>query len=273
MVHRDSCVAVAHEVAERKPRPRSCSREPLESGRAGERESDRAGIGRCIHNGLTSYTRHATLCYMTSQADPSVEDDDGSAPPLAGEVTVKGPGVEIVRPVDEPTMANIIALLFGAAPTSAPNPVLSLHGRGRAGGGGGIDVGTGAPSGASSAVKWDPELTLGEFLAETGASTFPQKICAAGYYKIKMQGAGSFDRDGIKAALVQAYEDMPANYTRDFANAASTSLIAPKPGEAGQYFVPTTGRKAVESHFQEVPKRRAKRARKAVSIAKSDKGE
>ncbi|MCW2745853.1 MAG: hypothetical protein JWM48_2403 [Mycobacterium sp.] len=129
------------------------------------------------------------------------------------------------------------------------------------------------PPGASGGAAWDSELTLGEFLVETGASSFPQKICAAGYYLIKIKGAESFDREDIKAALVQSHEDLPANYSRDFGVAASSSLIAQKPGESGQYFVPTTGRKAVESHFQEVPKRRVKSTRKAATNAKGEKGE
>lgn len=195
--------------------------------------------------------------YMTPAAEPTHED--GGAPPSAT-VTVKGPGVDIVRPVDEATLAHVISLLFGVAPTPTRAP------GGGAGGGGGS-----TPSGGGGTGLWDPELTLGEFLAETGASTFPQKISAAGYYLMKIQEAESFDRDSIRSALVEAHEDLPGNFSRDFANAASANLIAQKPGENGKYFVPTTGRKAVESKFQDVPKRRAKSPRKAVN--KSDKSE
>ena len=188
---------------------------------------------------------------MTTAAEPSHEDDGGSP---SATVTVSGPGIEIVRPVDEATMGNVIALLFGAA----PSPLRNSPPGGGAGGGGG------ASSGGGGTGSWDPELTLGEFLVETGASTFPQKICAAGYYLTK-QGAESFDREGIRTALVQAHEDLPSNFPRDFANAASANLIAQKPGESGKYYVPTTGRKAVESQFQEAPRRRSKGARKAAA--------
>jgi hypothetical protein len=194
----------------------------------------------------------------------AAESKDGDERPSATvTVTVKGPGVEIVRPVDEATLANVIALLFGAAPTPlrhAPPP------------GGGAGGGGGAPSGGGGAASWDSELTLGEFLAETGASTFPQKICAAGYYLINIRGAESFDREAVRTALVQAHENLPGNFPRDFTNAASLNLIAQKPGESGKYYVPTTGRKAVDSHFQDVPKRRAKSTRKATAN-KGDKSE
>jgi hypothetical protein len=193
---------------------------------------------------------------MTTAEEPRHEDD-GGAP--SATVTVKGPGVDIVRPVDETTLAHVIALLFGVVPRPVRTP------GGGAGGGGGEPSGGGAGS-------WDPDLTLGEFLAETGASTFPQKICAAGYYLTKIQQAESFDRDGIRTALVQAHEDLPGNFSRDFGNAASANLIAQKPGENGKYYVPTTGRKAVESNFQDVPKRRTKSPRKTAA-RKNDKSE
>lgn len=185
---------------------------------------------------------------MDTSAEGSQVDDDG---PPSATVSVKGPGVEIVRPVDDATMAKIIALLFGAA----PSPQRTL-------GSGAGSGGAGAGSGATGSL--DPELRLGEFLERSGASTFPEKICAAGYHLIHFQEAESFDRDSIRTALVEAHEDLPANFSRDFANAASANLIAQKPGDNGKYFVPTTGRRAVESKFQDVPKpkRRAKSARR-----------
>lgn len=196
-------------------------------------------------------------------------DDEVEEPGPAEEtatVTIKGTGISITRSVDEATMSAIIALLFGG-----PGALQSGGGTLRqpaqphqpqsSGGGGG------------TAPMWDPDLTLGEFIAETEARTFQQKICAAGYYLIKFDGKDSFDRDGIKAALVAAHEDLPGNYGRDFTAAASSKLIAAKPGESGQYFVTTTGRRAVESHFQDVPKRRAQRRRRATQSASDGDGE
>lgn len=183
------------------------------------------------------------------------------ATPVAATVTVEGSGVSITRPVDDATMSKIIALLFGSSPgattgRAAPNqpPAREL-------------------AAAGAAAQWDPDLTLGEFLIETGASTFAQKICAAGYYLIKLEGEESFDRERIKTALQQAHEDMPGNLSRDFATAASTNLIAAARGEAGRYYVPTTGRKAVESHFQEVPRRRAPKRRKSAASSANGDGE
>ena len=94
---------------------------------------------------------------------------------------------------------------------------------------------------------------------------------AADGYLMKVQGADSFSRDEVKAALANAHEDMPGNFSRDFAETASKNLIASKQGEPGRYIVPRTGRTAVESQFQDVPRRRANRkAKKAASKAAAE---
>jgi hypothetical protein len=198
--------------------------------------------------------------------DDTMDDDteevfDEPVGPTA-EITVTGPGVNITRSVDEGIMAEIIALLFGGAAAS----------RGSSGStAGGAGQGT-RPRGAlqQQPLPWDEDLTLGEFLEEVGAKTFQHKICAAGYYLIRFQGAPSFSRDDVRTALANAHEDMPGNLSRDFSETASKNMIATKQGEPGQYIVPTTGRKAVESNFQEVPKRRpVRRTAKKANASKS----
>lgn len=195
-----------------------------------------------------------------------IEDAPGdAATPTAtvSTITVHGPGVSIERPVDEATMASVIAILFGAAP-AAPSG---------AGGGQGVRRPDPKPgnNGSSSTSPFDDDLTLGEFIVESKAGTFRQKICAAGYFLTNMHGAPSFSSAEIKTALANAHEDMPANFTRDFSSAASNHLIAPKQGEASQYIIPRTGRTAVESLFQDVPKRRVKKSvKKAASSGDSE---
>jgi len=200
---------------------------------------------------------------LVDEIDNLGEFEDEPQPTIA-EVTVMGPGISITRPVDEATMSNVIALLFGGGLAASAAP----SGRGGAGTGG--SGGTGGAGGAArtpQSLQWDEDLTLGEFITEVGARSFPQKICTAGYYLINFQGADSFTRDEVRTALADAHEDMPANYSRDWTAAASGHLIAAKQGEAGQFIIPRTGRTAVTSHFQEVPRRRATRktAKKASS--------
>lgn len=212
---------------------------------------------------LTAYT---CSCHAIDMSDDSADEThDDPAPPTA-EVTVKGPGISITRPVEEATMSSIIALLFGAAP-AAPAA------RGGEGGGGGGQEGARRQGGRTQqSSEWDEDLTLGEFIVDTGAKTFQQKICAAGYYLIKFQNAASFNRDDVRTALADAHEDMPGNFGRDFGSAASSHLIAAKQGEGGQFIIPRTGRAAVESHFQDVPKRRTARrtTKKASSNSNGD---
>jgi len=195
--------------------------------------------------------------------DISDETDDTVAPTIA-EVTVEGPGISITRPVDEATMSSIIALLFGAAPA-------------RGGGAGGAGAGQGARrlgGRTQHSSQGDEDLTLGEFVLDTGAKTFSQKICAAGYYLMNFHGSKFFNRDDVRTALADAHEDMPRNFARDWASAASSHLIASRPGEAGQFIIPRTGRTAVESHFQDVPKRRtARRTTKKASSSSNEDAE
>jgi hypothetical protein len=203
--------------------------------------------------------------YMNDTEDQGASARDSEQQPArvtVATVTIEGEGVSITRDVDEPTMSSIIGLIFrGSSETRGGRRAVT-------------QVQQRQVESTIGAGEWDPELTLGEFLVEAGASTFPQKICAAGYYLIKFDGADSFDRDGVRAALVQAHEDMPANFGRDFGVAASSHFIAAKQGEAGRYYVPTTGRKAVESHFQDVPKRRTtRRTRKGSSSSTSGDAE
>ena len=174
---------------------------------------------------------------------------DGPAPTLA-EISITGPGISITRPVDEATMSSLIALLFGAPPL----PQAQV--------GGGQTNGAPGPAHGPQQLKWDADLTLGEFIVETGARTFQQKICAAGYYLMNFQGTYSFSSNEVRTALADAHEDMPGNFSRDFADAASKNLIAGKQGEPGRYIIPRTGRTAVESHFQDVPKRKARKPTK-----------
>lgn len=182
-------------------------------------------------------------------ANASVE----AADPTIAKVTVDGPGIAITREVTEATMSPIIALLFGVAAVPA-------------GGSGGQE----GQAQASKRVQFNNQLTLGEFIVDTGAKTFPHKICAAGYYLIN-QGTESFTREEVRSALADAHEDMPANFARDWGTAASTHLIASKQGEPGQFIIPRIGRTAIESQFVEgVRKRRA--ARKTAKKAAPSSG-
>lgn len=182
--------------------------------------------------------------------DETTETAAQAAPTIA-EVTVKGPGIAITRPVDEAVMSSIIALLFGAPLPGNPAP----------GGGAGPhrQAAHGQASNPAPSEQWGHDLTLSEFIDESTAKTFPQKIAAAGYFMTSIERKDTFSRDEVRAALVSAREIMPANFTRDWSVATSTNLIAEKPGEPGRFYIPKTGTRAVESFFQEVPKRRTSR--------------
>ncbi|GAB2574422.1 hypothetical protein GCM10009593_10810 [Microlunatus antarcticus] len=153
-------------------------------------------------------------------------------------------------------MAEVIGLLFGAAPSRpAAQPP---------GDGGGVRTPhpprTPEPDGEPDFA----DITLGEFVEDSGAKTFPQKICVTGYFLWKKQGRDTFTRDDVRNALIAAHEDMPGNFGRDWLTAASTKLIASNDNKA--FSITRTGRVAVESNFQDAPKARpARRPRKTSS--------
>ncbi|MEV7633167.1 hypothetical protein AB0N64_12245 [Microbacterium sp. NPDC089318] len=189
------------------------------------------------------------------------ETDDTKTADLPATVKVTGPGVSIERGVDERTMNAVIGLLVGA-------PAFPPGGGYQGGGGSGGSRGGQDGSSGGGGSEWDGRMTLGEFLDDSGAKTFPQKICATGFYLTDIKGAKDFNRDEIKSALLAAREDMPGNYSRDWASATSMSLIAPEGHDANRFYIPRTGKKAIESNFQDAPKPR--RARKSTKKASSN---
>lgn len=179
-----------------------------------------------------------------------MSDNTQDENPTVAEVSVTGPGVSITRSVDEGAMNDIVALMFGAAPTA-----------GRRGRKGEVD-------GVRDEPQWDDDLTLGEFIVESESKTFPQKICAAGYYLTKIGGAEFFTMDEARVALAEAHDDMPSNFSRDFNNAASKNYIAHKQGaDASHFVVPRSGRTAVETKFTDLPKTRARKASKKAATS------
>ncbi|MBB1034468.1 hypothetical protein G6031_08705 [Dietzia sp. CQ4] len=181
---------------------------------------------------------------------------------LPATVKVTGPGVSIERGVDERTMNAVIGLLVGVP---VPRPGGGDPAGSSGGGGGGMDEDSGGRG-----LKWDERMTLGEFLDDSGAKTFPHKICATGFYLTAIKGATDFNRDEVRSALLAAREDMPGNYARDWATATNLSLIAPEGHDATRFYIPRTGKKAIDSNFEDTPKPR--RTRKSTKKASSNGG-
>jgi hypothetical protein len=190
---------------------------------------------------------------------------DSEAPTIAN-VTVEGPGISINRTVSEATMASIIGLLFGTAPTLTQCTDDGADRSHRS------EVYRQAINEEQPSIQAE-DLTLGEFLDETEAKTFAQKICATGYYLIKIRNVESFSREDIKTSLANAHEDMPGNFPRDWTSAASSNLIAARQDDKDQFYIPRTGRTAVESHFQEPPRRRNTRRPTRKSNTKPNREE
>jgi len=103
-----------------------------------------------------------------------------------------------------------------------------------------------------------PELTLGEYLAESEAKTNVDKITAVGEYLAEHSNQPNFTLDDVRAQLLAIREDVPKNLHRDMASAAKARYIAEDTSSKGSYYVTGTGRTAIAGQFPRQPRKRAR---------------
>lgn len=153
----------------------------------------------------------------------AAESNDGEVGEHEYELTLLGQGVEIRRRLPESVALRVIALVMGGGPSaavpSAPRP------------------------------KSASGLTLGEFLHETNATRNPDRILAIAVYLIRHLGQSGVTKDELKSQFQIAGQALPANFARDFAWTVSNRWIAPSLDNPGEFFVTSTGIKAVEEGF------------------------
>jgi hypothetical protein len=158
------------------------------------------------------------------------------------DLTLKGDGISIDRPVSADIAVQIMSLAMGG---SAANP---------------------APSSPRvSAVpqrESGPTMAIREFLNDVGAKRNPDKIIAMAIYLRDHQGRDSFSRDDVKGLFRKAGEAIPANYSRDFGLALSSGWIAEDHETSGQYYVTKSGDETLAGGFQtKVTRARRKRTK------------
>lgn len=175
-------------------------------------------------------------------------------------VTVSGPGVQISRPVTEEVLSAVVNLLFGGVASLPSRVATPVRDQAVATTG---DVHAEDPG--LEADEEDQPQNVREFIDKVEPKTFSQKICATGYFLLKVKKVGNeFSRDQVRTELINAHEDMPTNFPRDFTSALTSGFIATNP-DTGLFYVPKAGATAVESNFTELPKKRTRRpAKKAV---------
>jgi hypothetical protein len=161
-------------------------------------------------------------------------------------LSVKGDGIQVSQDIDKDTALSVISLLLGGQVATRPNTV-------------GVAV---TPSHADQT-----QLTLGEFVEESGARSNVDKIVAIAVYKTRYDNVSDFSRQDMNTWFQEAGEPVPGNLPRDVSVARTARYIAPRGAGSTQFYVTTTGFKALDQKFSgeakrptAAPKRRRRRA-------------
>lgn len=165
-------------------------------------------------------------------------------------VQIEGQGLSFSREIDAPTLGRVMNAMLGGAESSLSIPVA-----------GDAREQFGAP---------ERKLSLREFLQNTGAKRYPDKIVAIGHYLEEIEANQGFTKDDIKARFRTAGEPPPGNFPRDFSAAVGLGWIAEDPANPGQLYITRSGREAVEHGFSNTPsapRRRNVRRRRASALA------
>ena len=77
----------------------------------------------------------------------------------------------------------------------------------------------------------------------------PDQIVTIGHYVMHFEGQDDFSRDDVKTRFSIAREPMPANFSRDFALAEKSGMIAKVHGKEGHYYITKVGLSSVQNKF------------------------
>lgn len=145
-------------------------------------------------------------------------------------VHLKGPGIEVQREVDEGKVLQIMAIVLNSV-TSSPE----------------LDRGTPTAriaerkSSGSSDQAEQPDVSIGEFLAELSISSNLERIAGIALYAKEKLGRSRITKDDALTWFQKAGEPAPKNIHRDFRKAIEQKILAEDHTESGQYYLTATG--------------------------------
>jgi hypothetical protein len=154
-------------------------------------------------------------------------------------ISVEGDGVAIKKDVDPARARMVIDLLMGGSLPPDPSATPAAQGTTVR-----PEPGTQSPS-----ARPTGRMSLREFLNDTQASSYPEKIVAIGTFLDVHEGQDSFTREDIKTRLAQAREKAPGNLPRDFGVVLRNGWMDEDPSKPDTFFVTNTGRQAVDQRF------------------------
>jgi len=170
---------------------------------------------------------------MTDQTNGSADD---VAPEESYELTLKGEGMTVERKVTRDAALQIVAIVMGGRLPSSVGTALPRRVS--------FEPTPAAPSPASSGG-----LSLREYLDEIGASRNVDKILGIAKFITDEQSAQTFTPATVKSQFQRAGEAAPGNFTRDFRWAVTNGWIAEAQDVPGEFYITTTGMKAIAERF------------------------
>jgi hypothetical protein len=160
--------------------------------------------------------------------------------PKSYKLSLTGDGLSVEREVTEDVALQILAAVMGGAAPAARQH----HAGGRASGR------HQAPSVPLATVGTTPgRLSLREYLLQVEAKRNVDKILAIAAFLREQRGLETFDSAAIKKEFRNAGEAVPGNFPRDFRWAITAGWIAAADDVPGEYYITTTGDKALEAKF------------------------
>jgi hypothetical protein len=145
-------------------------------------------------------------------------------------VHLQGPGIEVQREVDEGKVLQIMAIVLTSV-TSSPE---SDHGSPTA-------QHSERNSPGTSRRADQPDVSIGEFLAELNISSNLERIAGIALYAKEKLDRSRITKDEALIWFQKAGEPAPKNIHRDFRKAIEQKIIAEDHNEAGQYYLTATG--------------------------------
>lgn len=179
----------------------------------------------------------------------------------AYKVRIDGEGLTFEREISKEIAEKILMLIISGAnptvqvPKSAANPPATQNDE------------------TLAAQKHHSDLSIREFLDKHNAKRNPDIITAAGLYLSIYENMPYFTKEDILNAFELAAEPAPKNFPRDLRWAIKVGWIAEKRGDAGTYFVTSSGKTAVSTSFPDDLIKKTKiplKAKKASSKKKQE---
>jgi len=169
-------------------------------------------------------------------------------------INLTGPGFSLERNIDGETASHIVGLLI--VPDGMPRSTIASK----------------REAGSAHSARQPTRVAVGEYVRETGAKRYADKILAIGAWLEDHQNASSFSRDDVKAQFRNLGEPPPQNMSRDFHTAVSYGWLSPDTDEPSRYWVTNTGREAIASNFPSDAKIRPKKVRPRKRAVNSHNG-